>query len=160
MPIEIERKFLVRDASVVAGCTGERLRQGYLCQAGPESAVIVRVRIAGAQAWLTLKSATSGVTRAEFEYPIPLDDADALLALSPWPAIDKTRYRLAVDDHLFEIDVFHGGLAPLVVAEIELDAADAPFPRPDWLGQEVSDDPRYRNSELALRLASGEPPPA
>lgn len=154
MGIEIERKFLVRDTRVLAGLPGVHMRQGYLARSGPSASVTVRVRIAGTRAWLTLKGNSHGISRSEFEYAIPLADAEALLATSPWPALEKTRHRVPVGNHVFEVDVFHGALAPLVLAEVELAHEHEAFTRPDWLGEEVSDDPRYRNSELAARLVA------
>jgi CYTH domain-containing protein len=163
MAIEIERKFLVRDTHMLAGVPGVHMRQGYLAingaRSGHDVGMTVRVRIAGPQAWLTLKGDTHGISRSEFEYAGPVADAEAMLACCPWPVLEKTRHRLPVGAHVFEVDVFHGGLAPLVLAEVELRAEDEAFPRPAWLGDDVSDDPQYRNSELAARLgrAAGKP---
>ncbi|MGH8507649.1 MAG: CYTH domain-containing protein [Gammaproteobacteria bacterium] len=141
---EIERKFLVKtDAWRRHGAEAVRMRQGYLNKNGPSS---IRVRVAGDHAALNIKSATLGVSRAEFEYPIPLNDAEHILcSLCLKPLIEKTRYKIEYAGHLWEIDVFEGDNAGLVVAEIELDAADEPFPLPDWAGAEVSDDPRFYN---------------
>ena len=159
MATEIERKFLVRDTRMLEGVPGVHMRQGYLAVSGARSGqdvgMTVRVRIAGAKAWLTLKGDTHGISRSEFEYPVPVADAEAMLASSPWPVLEKTRHRLPVGMHVFEVDVFHGALAPLVLAEVELRAEDEAFMRPAWLGDEVSDDPQYRNSELAARLGRG-----
>ncbi len=150
MAIEIERKFLLRNArwrdEVYAS---QRLSQGYLCR-GEDKAI--RVRIAGEQAHLNIKTTGDGIHRLEFEYPIPLEDARVLLdevAARPW--IDKTRHLVKRGDHVWEIDEFHGDNEGLVVAEIELAAADEPFERPDWLGEEVSQDRRYYNSSLSER---------
>ncbi len=160
MPLEIERKFLIGDsarlATVLQSLHGTHMRQGYLAQGN----ITVRVRITDTQAWLTLKSATVGLTRSEFEYPIPIQDADALLTLSAGPVLAKTRYRVPVDDHVFEVDVFHGAIAPLVIAEVELRSEHELFMRPDWLGTDVSHDPQYRNSDLVKRLSSGTEAPA
>lgn len=144
MNLEIERKFLVRDTQMLTGLAGEHLRQVYLAR----GEVTVRVRIAGEQASLTIKGPSSGIVRAEFEYAIPLHDATALSSLATQPAIDKTRYRIPYGAHVFEVDAFHGANAPLVVAEVELVRIDEEFARPPWLGAEVTDDPRYRNSAL------------
>jgi adenylate cyclase len=147
MGIEIERKFLVRsDAWRGEAEAGVRYRQGYLC--GSERAS-VRVRSAGDAAWLTVKGATDGVSRSEHEYPIPPGDADELLALCGEALVDKTRYHVRHGGHTWEVDEFHGANAGLVLAEIELDAPDAAFPRPGWLGEEVSHDRRYYNASLA-----------
>lgn len=144
MATEIERKFLLRDDSWQSGIEkSEAIRQGYL--AGTERASI-RVRISDNQANLNIKSATLDVTRQEFEYPIPLNDANELLdSLSEGPLIEKTRYHVHHGKHHWEIDVFSGDNEGLVVAEIELDNKDEDFERPAWLGEEVSDDPRYYN---------------
>ncbi len=144
---EIERKYLVRHEGWRhhAG-HGVCMRQGYLSRRGPCS---VRVRIAGAAACLNLKSATLGVSRAEFDYPIPLTDAEQILAaLCLQPLIKKTRYPVHHGGHLWEIDVFEGDNAGLVVAEIELNDPGEPFELPDWAGPEVSTDPRYYNVSL------------
>lgn len=147
MAAEIERKFLisgeqwreeVHDSLVV--------RQGYL--AGAERAS-VRVRASDEQAWLNIKSATLGIQRQEYEYPIPLDDAREMLdTLCNGPLIEKTRHFVRHAGHLWEIDEFFGDNAGLVVAEIELGHEDESFERPAWLGEEVSDDPRYYNVSL------------
>ena len=150
MPLEIERKYLVRDASVVAGLAGVRMAQGYIADNG----MWVRVRIAGSQAFLTLKGPTRGLSRAEFEYPIPLADAEVLLAdHCSHGALDKVRYIVPVQGFDFEVDVFEGPLAGLVTAEIELSAEDVVPPVPDWLGTEVTGDLRYANSQLAKNRA-------
>ena len=150
MAREIERKFLLRDERWRAAVTRSRsLRQAYLNLEGPVS---VRVRLDGVRANLNIKSATRGVTRTEFEYPIPRADAEELLEhLRVGAVIDKTRHEVDHRGHTWEIDEFAGENAGLIVAEIELDAADADFARPPWLGEEVSDDIRYYNVELALR---------
>ncbi len=156
MAIEIERKFLVRDLRVLDGVPGTHMRQGYLARSGPEVGMTVRVRIAGERAWLTLKGNASGISRSEFEYAVPLADAEAMLARCPWPVLEKTRHRVPVGAHVFEVDVFHGALAPLVLAEVELASEDELHAHPAWLGEEVSADPQYRNSELAARLGRQE----
>ncbi len=149
MAHEIERKFLVRSDAYRAQGTAERYRQGYVRTGGPAT---VRVRIAGARGYLTLKGPTQGLTRAEFEYPIPLADAEVLLdTLCERPQIEKVRWRIPAGAHTWEVDEFLGENAGLVVAEIELTAEDEPFERPGWLGAEVTTDPRYRNSALARR---------
>src|SRR5262245_48864522 len=135
---EIERKFLVEDRRIVEGLEGEHIVQGYLAT-GKTS---VRVRIAGERAWLTIKGPSAGNVRAEFEYPIPLADANALLAHCVVPPIDKVRYRITHADHEWEVDVFEGENAPLVVAEVELDAPDEHVQMPPWVGREVTEDSR------------------
>jgi adenylate cyclase len=147
MAAEIERKFLVRDDSWNDGSPGVRIAQGYLTL-DPERSV--RVRLAGENAWLTVKGAASGITRAEFEYPIPVDDARALLEICLPSVIDKTRYRIRSGGHLWEIDVFHGANEGLMMAEVELaDESVIPDP-PPWAGAEVSADIRYYNASLAV----------
>lgn len=149
MAIEIERKFLVvGDAWRSQASCSERMVQGYL--AGPPAArCSVRVRIAGAHAFLNIKSATPGVQRDEYEYAIPPDDAQRLLATLAGDVVEKTRHYVEVDGHEFEVDEFSGDNAGLIVAELELDRVDAPFPRPAWLGREVSELVRYYNLNLA-----------
>jgi len=144
MAIEIEKKFLLRnDDWRQQADAGTAFKQGYLLGSDKAS---VRVRIEGEQANINIKSATLGITRQEFEYTIPLNDAEELLAsLCEKPLIEKTRYHVTHDNHLWEIDVFEGDNAGLVVAEIELKAEDENFFKPDWLGNEVSDDHRYYN---------------
>ncbi len=151
MPTEIERKYLVKNLSAIAGLTGTRMAQGYLADNG----MTVRVRVAGEQGFLTLKGKTKGLSRAEFEYEIPLADAQALLAdFAVLGRIEKVRYYVPVGDLTFEVDVFEQELAGLVVAEVELPSEDHPVPALDWLGVEVSHDARYRNSELAVSRAT------
>lgn len=147
MPVEIERKFLVRDERWRdAADGGVHFRQGYLIGARQAS---VRVRIEGARANLNIKGATLGVRRQEFEYAIPLEEANELLdTLCEKPLIEKTRYTLRYGAHVWEIDLFEGDNAGLVVAEIELADEDELFERPAWLGDEVSGDPRYYNVSL------------
>ncbi len=148
MGVEIERKFLVRDTAMLAGQAGEYLSQGYLSHT-PEATV--RVRIAGERAFLTVKGRNEGARRAEFEYPVPVDDARDMLALCPAGRIEKTRYRLPVAAFVWEVDVFHGDNDGLVVAEVELPDEQAPLTLPAWAGEEVTDDPRYFNSALSQR---------
>lgn len=147
MPAEIERKFLVADDSWRDGTTGVRIAQGYLSQ-DPDHTV--RVRIAGENAWLTIKGRTLGITRAEFEYAIPLDDARSLLGLCLPSIIDKTRHEISHAGHLWEVDVFHGENAGLVIAEVELADESISPELPPWLGAEVSAEARYFNSCLAV----------
>jgi adenylate cyclase len=145
--MEIERKFLLRgDGWRQAAHGALRLRQGYL---GSEERCSVRVRTGEGRAWLNIKSATLGAQRQEFEYEIPLADADQMLdTLSLKPLIEKVRHLVAAGRHVFEIDEFEGDNAGLVVAEIELDHPDEDFARPDWLGEEVTGDARYYNTSL------------
>ena len=144
MATEIERKFLLRgEAWRQCADQGTHYIQGYLAN---NQRCSVRVRIAGADARLNIKSATLGVSRREFEYPIALADAEEILhQLCEGPFIDKTRYCIDHQGHRWEVDVFAGDNQGLVVAEIELRTTDEVFAKPNWLGDEVSDDPRYYN---------------
>ena len=156
MGIEIERKFLLRDDAWRGEVArSQRMAQAYIndpaaLREGRERAS-VRVRIAGAQAWLNLKARLIGPSRQEFEYAIPLEDAQALLALCAGGRIAKTRHYIERAGLTFEIDEFEGDNAGLVVAEVELSREDQSFERPAWLGIEVTDQPRYYNSALAER---------
>jgi len=148
MAIEIERKFLVSGDSWRSGAVSTDYQQGYLAVVPHCS---VRVRVADDQAWLTIKSSDSGLTRQEYEYPVPRDDAESLLALCGPGVISKTRYLQTCAGHRWEIDEFHGENAGLVVAEIELTDENEIFEKPDWLGKEVSGDVRYYNAALSAR---------
>ncbi|MEB3226273.1 MAG: CYTH domain-containing protein [Synechococcus sp.] len=146
MPQEIERKFLVIGDRWRDLASGILYRQGYL-QRTPEKTV--RVRIAGDQGFLTIKGKTEGIARLEFEYEIPREDAFALLThLGDRPQIEKHRYRIPMGEFCWEVDEFLGENQGLVLAEIELTAVDQPFPKPDWVGTEVSHEPRYYNANL------------
>jgi adenylate cyclase len=149
MAVEIERKFLLAsDAWRAAVERSERLVQGYL---GGERAS-VRVRIGGDSAFLNIKARARGAERLEFEYPIPLADAEQMLdALSLPGRVEKIRHHLHIHGAHFEIDEFLGDSRGLLVAEIELDSVDAAFPRPAWLGREVTDESRFYNVALAAR---------
>ena len=156
MPIEIERKFLVAsDTWRAAAHKIVPMAQGYLNDlATMDSGAMrasVRVRIAGDDAFLNLKSREAGHTRQEFDYPIPVADAHALLALCLGGLVAKHRHYVRHGGHLWEVDEFEGDNAGLVVAEIELQDADEAFDRPDWLGAEVTDSTRYYNLALASR---------
>ena len=156
MPIEIERKFLVvGDAWRTAAHDVASMAQGYLNDlATVDSGAMrtsVRVRIAGDEAFLNLKSRELGHTRQEFDYPIPVADARALLALCVGGVIDKRRHYVTHAGHVWEVDEFLGDNAGLVVAELELDSADEHFAMPQWAGREATDAPRYYNLALASR---------
>ncbi len=143
---EIERKYLVKQETWKPQAEGTHFKQGYL---NAQKERVVRVRIEGDKAKITIKGITTGVTRSEFEYLIPVDDAALLLDnLCEQPLIDKHRYRQEVGGKVWEIDVFHGQNEGLVVAEIELASEDEGFILPSWAVQEVSSDPRYFNSNL------------
>ena len=154
MAIEIERKFLVagdgwRDAAHAV----LPMAQGYINDIGAmdrgEQKASVRVRIQGAQAFLNLKSRELGRSRQEFDYPIPVEDARALLSLCVGGVIDKRRHLVEHAGHLWEVDEFLGENAGLMVAEIELSSPDEAFAAPPWLGREVTEEPRYYNLALA-----------
>jgi adenylate cyclase len=172
MGIEIERKFLLGDDSWRDAVTeSERIAQGYLVSAQAlhdgTARASVRVRRTGERAWLNIKSAQLGIERAEFEYPVPIADAEQMLAELCDGVLQKIRHHVTVDGVLFEIDEFFGENAGLVVAEVELPSTDASFPRPAWLGREVSHLARYYNVNLIAhpyarwtpdeRQAAGEP---
>jgi adenylate cyclase len=148
MAIEIERKFLVAGDSWRARVeSSSRILQGYL---STNARLTLRVRVVEDQAFLTLKGKTSGLQRSEFEYRIPVADAEAMLAeFAAGPLIDKQRHLVREHGLLWEVDVFQGENQGLVIAEIELASVDQRFPRPAWLGAEVSDDARYFNVNLA-----------
>lgn len=150
--IEIERKFLLSSEAWRHGPDGPReglaYRQGYL---GRDQGPTVRVRVAGDQGFLTIKGPTTGATRQEFEYPIPEADALALLALCQGPVIEKIRYRISFAGLVWEVDEFLGANQGLVVAEVELPSEDTPVSLPPWVGLEVTADPRYANSRLAVQ---------
>ncbi len=147
MGIEIERKFLVKDDSWRAMAdAGTLCRQGYLVA---EKGKTVRVRVMGTQAFLTIKGAMNGISRVEFEYKIPIADAEALLVLCGDVVVEKVRHRVALGGKVWEVDVFGGSHAGLVLAEIELESENQPFDLPNWLGEEVSTDSRYLNAVLA-----------
>ena len=150
MAIEIERKFLVADESWRARISRSApMRQGYL--GGAEGRASIRVRVSGEQAWLNIKAAVLGSSRAEYEYPMPLADANEMLDTLCTAIIDKTRHYVECEGHVWEVDEFFGDNAGLVVAEIELDHVDEVFARPAWLGREVTDERRYYNHALALQ---------
>lgn len=146
MATEIERKFLLKPNRWQPEGTGRRLTQGYLSR-DPDRTV--RVRIVGEEAFMTVKSRRTGISRTEIEFSIDMEHARDLMALCYQPVIDKTRHEVIHDGMLWEVDVFHGANEGLVVAEIELPAEDTPFTRPEWIGEEVSHDPRYTNSRLS-----------
>ncbi len=148
MGIEVERKFLVvGDAWRAEVSSATRIVQGYLAQTATAT---VRVRVRGDRGYLTVKGASVGIERSEFEYEIPVPDAMAMLdTLAQGPVIDKVRHLVPVGQHTWEVDVFGGANAPLVMAEVELADAAQDFVTPEWAGQEVSEDSRYFNVNLA-----------
>jgi CYTH domain-containing protein len=144
MAKEIERKFLVKNGAWRQE-KGTKYRQGYLNSAKER---IVRVRTINNKCYLTIKGITVGASRMEFEYEIPRKDADGLLDICEKPLIEKIRYKVKEGGFIWEIDEFFGENQGLIVAEVELESEDQNFPKPDWVGEEVTGDPRYFNSNL------------
>lgn len=145
--IEIERRFLLKNDAwkAVAGAPC-LMSQGYL---SVEKERIIRLRIIGNRAWLTLKGYISDVSRSEFEYEIPVADAQIMMdTMCPF-RLEKHRYEVNYQGFVFEIDEYFGDNAPLIVAELELPAEDTPFPHPDWLGEEITSDGRFTNAYLS-----------
>ena len=147
MGTEIERKFLVRGDGWRSGATAKPIRQGYL---HATKDISIRVRKTGKHAYFTVKSAQVGATRAEYEYEIPVNDAEEMLdTLCQPPLIEKVRHTLVHGGATWEVDVFEGENAGLIVAEVELDSEDQSVALPEWVGQEVTNDPRYLNANLS-----------
>lgn len=143
---EIERKFLLTSDDYRQYSVPVYYRQAYL-SVEPERTV--RVRVVGDEAFLTIKGKSDNATRTEFEYKIPLDDAIHLLDhLCKNPIIEKHRYKVPIDGLVWEIDEFYGENEGLIVAELELQSEDQPFQKPEWVGKEVTGDPRYFNANL------------
>jgi adenylate cyclase len=143
---EIERKFLVKNHDYKKLSRGTLIQQGFLSSVQER---VVRVRIVGHQAFLTIKGISYGATRTEFEYEIPGEDAEILMMdLCEKPIIEKYRYRIKSSDFVWEVDEFKGMNEGLVIAEIELKSEEQAFDLPDWIGEEVTGDPRYYNSNL------------
>ncbi len=145
MAKEIERKFLVQSDEWRSLANATKYRQGYLSSVKER---VVRVRTIDDNGFLTIKGINEGLTRLEFEYDIPLADADSLLDLCEKPLIEKTRRKIPLDGLVWEVDEFFGDNAGLIVAEVELESEDQAFKKPSWIGEEVSGDPRYFNSNL------------
>ncbi len=150
MAIEIERKFRVLDGAWVSSVSRKRrIRQAYLTKNGR---VGIRIRIDGEdRATLTIKTSQPAVMRHEYEYDIPVADAEELLGLRDGAVIEKTRHDVPIDDVVWEIDVFAGENAGLVIAEVELANRDQAFFRPSWVGEEITHDRRFYNADLAKR---------
>lgn len=151
MGVEIEHKYLVVDDIYKAMAeSSARIVQGYICRG---DGATVRVRVAGGRARLTVKGRTSGDTRSEYEYDIPVDDAMEMLRdLCHKPVIEKTRHIVRYGGHKWEVDEFGGALSGLVIAEIELPSSDCPYERPPFVGKNVTGDPRYYNSNLDSQI--------
>jgi adenylate cyclase len=149
MPLEIERKFLVVGDQWRNGASGQRYCQGYLAS---QDGVTVRVRRAGPQAYITVKGEGNGIVRPEFEYAVPVEEAEAMLgSLCRRPLIEKTRYHVMHEGVLWHVDEFCGDNAGLLLAEVELSDPNQPVRLPPWVGEEVTNDRRYRNSSLVDR---------
>lgn len=146
MATEIERKFLVKGDEWRILATGTVYRQGYL---STKKGCTVRVRLVGNQGYLTIKGLTQGFSRAEYEYPIPAEDAQEMLDnLCDRPLIEKTRYKIEYAGLIWEVDEFASENQGLILAEVELADENQIIELPDWIGKEVSDDPRYYNANL------------
>lgn len=143
--MEIERKFLVNGEAWRTLADPVVYTQGYLSR---DHGITVRVRIAGEKAFLTIKGPVDGMSRKEFEYPVPVDDAREMLALSEGPCIEKTRRRIKGESHVWEVDEFFGANKGLVIAEVELGDPSEEVVLPTWIGKEVTGDLRYYNSHL------------
>ena len=146
MAKEIERKFLVRGDAWRKLAKGTAYRQGYLSTVKERT---VRVRTIDDKGFLTVKGITTGATRVEYEYEIPVEDAGEMLDdLCEQPIIEKVRYKIPFAGLVWEVDEFGGVNKGLIVAEVELESEDQPFEKPEWIGEEIADDPRYFNSNL------------
>lgn len=147
MAIEIERKFLVNKKlwDLTVKPAGVQLKQTYLLT-NPDKTI--RVRAYGTKGFITIKGKTKGISRAEYEYEIPLADAQELIAQYGTIKIEKTRYRVEVGKHIWDVDVFEGDNEGLLLAEVELTSESEVFEKPSWLGEEISDDVRYYNANL------------
>ena len=146
MPKEIERKFLIKNNDYRQLGKGERYKQGYICRLSDK---VVRVRIAGAKAFLAIKSMVNATTRLEYEYEIPVEHAEEMLEkLCEKPLVEKVRYKVLWGKDVWEIDEFSGENEGLVVAEIEIPSEDYQFELPPWIRDEVTNDKRYLNANL------------
>jgi adenylate cyclase len=151
MPIEIERKFLVTgDGWRLSASVGERLREGLLARMEHGK---VRVRRGERLAWVTIKGPKKHISRQEFEYEVPVEDADEMLAtLCEGPIIEKTRYRIPYEGLTWAVDVFSGGLDGLIIAEVELADPEQAAPLPHWIGSEVTGNPQYSSAAIARAI--------
>ena len=147
MALETERKFLVKGGAWRSLGEAVPYAQGYLSRGTGRT---VRVRIAGNKAFLTIKGPVVGITRKEFEYEVPVEDAHSMLTLCDGPVIKKTRTTIPIGNHHWEVDEFAGANDGLIVAEVELGNPEEIVPIPDWVGTEVTSDPRYYNSNLTV----------
>ena len=146
MALEIERKYLIDLEKISPLENGIRIKQGYL---SINKDAVVRVRVKNDKAYLTIKGSNSGIARLEFEYEIPLNEANEMLEkLCQKPVIDKTRYLINHENHIWELDIFYGENEGLVVVEVELSSEDETIILPSWVKEEVTSDARYYNSNL------------
>jgi CYTH domain-containing protein len=152
--LEIEHKYLVRKDLwyAIQKPSGIDIHQGYLLV---DPGKTIRIRTTGTNAFLTIKGPSRNATRAEYEYAIPLVDADELLQLCKTPVIEKVRYRMEYAGKTWEVDEFFGENEGLILAEIELTFTEEKYDKPAWVGEEVTNDPRYYNAYLALHPVSG-----
>ena len=148
MPIEIERKFMVISDDYKLSAKSADIKQAYL---SIDENIAIRVRVEGIQASINIKSKKSERVNHEFEYVIPLDEAKSLIRMSPYLVIEKTRHIVGYENKMWEVDEFHAQNEGLTVAEIELDEENELFKKPSWLGEEVTADYRYLNSNLAKK---------
>jgi len=149
MAIETERKFLLKHLPSALLTRGIHICQGYMVNKKDR---VVRIRLYGDKAFLTIKGPSCNASRKEYEYPVPKQDAMEMISLfCKKPLIEKTRYQIEFKGFEWVVDLFSGSNKGLVVAEIELDTVDQVFEKPDWIGQEVTHDPRYFNSNLIKR---------
>ena len=149
--MEIERKFLIKQSAwdSLKKPSPIPIAQAYL---STNKVCTIRVRIKGSKGFFTVKGETKGITRSEYEYEVPVAEAQKMMDEFCTKVLSKDRYCIEVEGHVWEVDVFHGKLAPLIVAEIELESEDESFVIPEWVGEEVSDDASYYNSVLFDRL--------
>ena len=149
MAYEIERKFLVKGDYKSKSFKAYPIKQGYLSLSGVS---VVRVRVKGEKAYITVKSSAvaGSIKRNEWEYEIPVVDAEEMLKLCEEEIIDKTRYLVKVGNHVFEVDEFYGENEGLLIAEVEFEREDELFEKPEWLGEEVTGNVRYYNSFLSM----------
>ena len=147
MGLEIERKFLVNKKlwNEMKKPKGEVIKQGYLLKSLEKT---IRVRTKNTKGFITIKGATTGITRKEFEYEIPKEEADELLNEFCNRYIQKTRYSIEYSGKIWEVDEFESPNKGLILAEIELTSADEHFEKPTWIAKEVSDDPKYFNANM------------
>jgi adenylate cyclase len=148
---EIERKYLIEreDLSFLQLIEGEKIKQAYIQN---ENSRTVRVRTKGEKAFLTVKIGNESLSRDEFEYQIPVQDALSMMEILQFKVLSKTRYEINFENHLWEIDVFEGKLDGLIIAEIELKSEDESFITPPWVGTEVTNDSSYLNAKLIEKL--------